>query len=432
MERADRFKVRTQGIGGVADSALLSSAREGFWTMTEAAQPRLPMAVTISAVLFAVGVALASTAPYDAIIAIDHLKISHGDFALILTAASIVGVVASVALGWLSDHIGDRRVLMLATAVIGSVGFGLMYWLKSPLAFVLVYCVILPFGNTAFSQAFAYARVYYDQREPQAAEFRITVLRSLYAASWVMVPPLAGWIAAVYQVFDVYLLAAVAYLICGAISLVMLADRGTKLVAKPPRKPVDGTREGIALPIIVGIVGLQLIYISLRLSGTVTPLAMLANYNGTLADVGLTNGIRALLEVPLMLLWGLVGRRFRKHTIIAAAGLIYAVYLLLMTQAHSVFDVFVLQVPCAVAIAALMSVPISYMQEAIKGRVGLSTSLLDVIMVVAGLASAGLFGLFAGPNHYLDLFWIGGGIGAVGAVVMVVAHNVIERRPAAI
>jgi MFS family permease len=399
--------------------------------MDQVARPRLPMAVTISAGLFAIGVALASTAPYDAIIAIDHLKISHGDYALILTAASIVGVLASVTLGWLSDRIGDRRVLVLATALLGAVGFGVMYWLRSPFAFAIVYCAILPFGNTAFSQTFAYARVYYDQREPQVAEFRITTLRSLYAASWVMVPPLAGWIAAVYQVFDVYLLAALAYLVCGAISLAMLADPGTKLVAKPPPRPVEGTREGIALPMLVGIGGVLLINVSIKLSGTVTPLAMITNYGGSLGDVGLANGIRALLEIPLMLGWGLVGRRFRKHTLIAAAALIYGVYLVLMTQVHTVLEVFVLQVPCAVAIAALMSVPISYMQEAIRGRVGLSTSLLDVTIVVSGLLSAGLFGVFAGPDHYFDLFWIAGGLAAAGAVVLMVAHNVVERRAVA-
>lgn len=396
--------------------------------MQETVQPRLPMAVTIAAALSAIGVALASTAPYDSIIAIDHLNISHGDYALILTAAAIVGVTASVALGWLSDRIGDRRVLMLATAMLGAAGFLLMYWLRSPLAFVVVSCVILPFGNTAFSQAFAYARVYYDQREPEVAEFRVTTLRSLYAVSWVVIPPLAGWIAAVYQVFDVYLLAAVAYLVCGAIGLAMLGDRGTRLVAKPPEKRADGKREGIAPPILCGLFGVLLIYTSLKLSGTVTPLALISNYEGTLGDVGLTNGIRALLEVPLMLGWAMVGRRFRKHTLIAAAGLIYAAYLMLMTQAHSVFDVFVLQVPCAIAMAALMAVPLSYVQEAIRGRVGLSTSLLDVTMVISGLVAAGLFGVLAGPAHYLDLFWVAGGLGAAGAVVMVLAHTVVERR----
>lgn len=389
-------------------------------------QPRLPMAVLVSGSLVAIGISLASTAPYDAIIAIDALQISHADYALILTAASIVGVLASVALGWLSDRMGDRRVLMLATALVGALGFGLMYVLRSPFAFVIVYCLILPFGNAAFSQTFAYARVFYDQRLPKEAEFRITVLRSIYAASWVMVPPLAGWIAVVYQVFDVYLLAAVAYLVCGAISLLMLTDPGTRVEARPPKR-TEGTREGIATPILIGIGGILLINVAIRISGTATPLAMISNFGGNIGDVGISNGIRALLEIPLMLLWGLAGRRFRKHTLIAVAALVFAVYMVLMSRAQSVVEVYWLQVPCAVAIAALMSVPLSYMQEAIRGRVGLSTSLLDVTFVVSGMLSAGIFGLVAAPGRYLELFWIAGGLAAVGAIVLVVAHNVVER-----
>jgi hypothetical protein len=68
------------------------------------------------------------------------------------------------------------------------------------------------------------------------------------------------------------------------------------------------------------------------------------------------------------------------------------------------------------------------MQEAIRGRVGLSTSLLDVNVVLSGLLGAGLFGAFAGPSNYLTLFWIAGGLAAAGALVMVLAHNVVERR----
>lgn len=62
-----------------------------------------------------------------------------------------------------------------------------------------------------------------------------------------------------------------------------------------------------------------------------------------------------------------------------------------------------------------------------RGRVGLSTSLLDVTYVASGLMSAGLFGLLAAPDRYLDLFWVAGGLAALGAVVLVIAHNVVER-----
>lgn len=397
--------------------------------MTETTrQPRVPMTALISASLLSIGVGYASTAPYDAIVAVEALKISHGDFALILTIASIIGVVASVALGWLSDRIGDRRLLMLVTALLGAAGMAVMYVLRSPQAFVIAYCIILPFGNAAFGQTFAYARVYYDHRQPKDAEFRITVLRSIYAASWVMVPPIAGWIAAVYQVFDVYLLAAVAYLGCGAITLLMLSDPATRVIATPPNPSTDG-KGGIALPMLIGIGGVLLINVAIRLSGTATPLAMVSNFGGTIGDVGIAAGIGAFLEIPLMLAWGFAGRRFRKHTLIAAGALIYAIYQVLLSQAGGVTEVFWLQVPRSVAIAVLMSVPISYMQEAIRGRVGLSTSLLDVTVVASGMLSAALFGLFASPGHYLELFWISGGLAAAGAAVLLVAHNVVQRRP---
>ena len=397
--------------------------------MITSAQPRLPMAVLLSMSLCAIGVSYASTMPYDAVVAIDHLGISHAHYALILTVAAIVGLIASVALGWLSDHIGDRRLLILATAIIGAAGFGVIYVVRTPLAFAAITCLIIPFGNAAFSQTFAYARVYYDQHRPGDAEFRVTLLRSIYAASWVIVPPLAGFIAAVYNVFDIYLLAAVAYLICGAIALLMLADPATRLVAKPPARVERGTGY-IALPMLIGIGGVLLINVAVRLSGTVTPLAMVSNFGGNIGDVGISNGIRAALEIPLMIGWGLLGRRIRKHTLIAAAALVYALYLWLMAQAHTVIDVYWLQVPAAIAIAALMSIPISYLQEAIRGRVGLSTSLLDITLVIAGLLSAGLFGIFAGPANYITLFWISAVLSALGALTLVVAHGAIERRAA--
>jgi hypothetical protein len=181
---------------------------------------------------------------------------------------------------------------------------------------------------------------------------------------------------------------------------------------------------------LVGICGVLLINVAIKVSGTATPLAMLSHFGGNIGDVGIAAGIGALLEIPLMLLWGLAGRRFRKHTLIAAGALIYALYQVLLTQASGVTEVFWLQVPRAFAIAVLMSVPISYMQEAIRGRVGLSTSLLDVTIVASGMLSAGIFGLVAAPGRYLELFWVAAALAACGAAVLVVAHNVLQRHPA--
>ena len=53
----------------------------------------------------------------------------------------------------------------------------------------------------------------------------------------------------------------------------------------------------------------------------------------------------------------------------------------------------------SIAIAALLSINISYLQEVFPGRVGLSTSLLDVSTVVSALLGALIFAAFAGENY---------------------------------
>src|SRR5690606_8700766 len=152
-------------------------------------RPRLPVTAFMSASLFFTGITYASTLPYAGIAAIDVLGMSDGAYALILTVSSLVSAAAAVALGHLSDRIGDRRLLVIATALLGALGYGLIYVARNPLAYIIAYCVIMPFGGALFSQTFAYARSYYNARRPDRAEFLVTMLRTTFAIAWVLVPP---------------------------------------------------------------------------------------------------------------------------------------------------------------------------------------------------------------------------------------------------
>ncbi|OEO31313.1 hypothetical protein VW23_016640 [Devosia insulae DS-56] len=388
------------------------------------------MTTLLAANLFFNGTSYAATLPYAGIAAIDGLGFSSGDYALLLSISALVGLVASVGLGFLSDRVGDRRVLVLFAALMGALGFGLIYVAPSSLSYIIAYCVIVPFGGALFGQSFGYARAYYNARQPERAEFMITVLRMVFSASWVLMPPIAGWVAATYKVFDVYGLAAAAYLGSALIFLILLREPMARIGTAETKASGEAAADGIAPAMLMGIVGIVLISVALRLSGTAAPLAIIGDIGGTLADVGLYSGLAALLEIPFTLAWGFAALRWRKHTLIVWCGLIYALYMFLFTQAHSVSDVLWLQLINAIAVAGLMSLPISYLQEAIHGRVGLSTSLLDVVFVLAGLLSAGIFGLMASSTGYVPMFWIAGVLSTLGAVVLFLAHRVIGPRVA--
>jgi SET family sugar efflux transporter-like MFS transporter len=406
-------------------------------TMTDATptRPRLPVTAFFGASLFFSGVTYASTLPYGAIVGIDTLGLPNATYALLLMVGSLVTASTSVALGWLSDRVPDRRLIVIFCALMGALGWGLLFLLRNQFAYILAVCLIMPFGGALFSQSFSFARAYYDARRPDNAEFMVSMLRTVFTVAWAVVPPVVGWVAASTGVFEVYGIAAAAYLVCAVIYASLFAEPTAK-VGRPPRTVTTAPdpsqpRSRVDLTVIGGLVGVVLIFIATQLNGITVPLVIMNNFSGTLADVGLYAGLAAALEVPFMVMWGFVARRVPKHTIIVGVALLYAVYLVLVSRSGSVAELLWLQPLNGLTTAGLMSMPIAYVQEAIRGRVGLSTSLLDVTNVTATLSTAAIFAaVTVGTPDYPLVLMVAAGLSALGAVVLFAAHRWLKpARP---
>lgn len=378
---------------------------------------RLPITAILATCLFLIGISSASITPYRAIAAIANLGMSNSLYALIMTLGSLGTALASLMLGHLADRIHDRRLLVIACATMGGLAYGLIYVFHTQLIYILAFCLILPFGGALFSQTFSFSRVYYDVHDPRRAEFMISVLRTLFSVAWVVVPPLAGWIASQYSVFDVFAFAALAHVGFTLIFGLLFLDPEAR-IGSAGKKRTEAEAAGVAIPVarLVGIGGVTLIRVAITLHLTALPLAMTKDFGGTLKDVGINASLAAGLEVPFMLAWGLAAARMSKEAILVINALIYALYLLLLFQARSVVNVLWLQGLNAIATAALISITISYMQEAIKGRVGLSTALMDVVTVVSTFITSAIFAALASKESYTVVFAAASVLSLAGAV----------------
>lgn len=399
--------------------------------MSQIPTTRMPVTALLGANMFFSGVTYAATVPYASIVGIETLGMSTAQFAALFSVSSIVGTFVSVGLGYVSDKLPDRRILALMATLAGMIGHGLIYFMQTQLTFMIAVALIMPFGMSAFSQGFGYVRVFYNRRDPARADFMVTALRTVFTFAWTVVPPLAGYIASEYSVFDVYLVSALSYAASGLIFITLMTDKTTRVPnAPPPPKaaPVPGARASrLPLPIISGILGLVVIVVATRLVGMGMPLLIVTQLGGTLADVGLYAGISAALEVPFMIGWGYLLARFSKESILIFNGLLYGLYLFLVTQAQSVSDVLWLQSINGIATAALMSINISYLQDAIKGRVGLSTSLMDVVAISATLLGSAAFGILSANGDY-RLVLFGGACCAVAGALIMLAGNTHRLR----
>lgn len=388
----------------------------------------LPVTVILGACIFLAGIASAAITPYRGIVAIDGLGMDNGTYALVLTLSSIGAAIGSVILGYASDRVDDRRKLVMLCALLGAAAYGLIWLVPTQAAYVVAICAILPLGAALFSQTFSYARAWLDEHHRGNAEFMISVMRSLFTAAWIVAPPLVGWIAARFSVFEVFLVAAIAQLLCLAMFGVLMRQAEARVSAPGTKAQAQPIEESpFPLDRMIGTIGVTVLRIALVVNLTVFPLVVTVDIGASLTQLGLAAGLAAALEVPFMLLWGLAAMRWPKEPIIVINGVIFAIYLVGMFFAGSFEHVLLLQGLNALATSALLSVTISYVQDAIRGRVGLSTSLLDVMGVVAGFATAGLFAFFSGPGNYATIL-LAGAIGSLTGAMLVSVSWVIRTR----
>ncbi len=235
--------------------------------------------------VFLSGAAFAAMTPYRAIVGVDELGLSNAAFGLLMALNAVGSAFAAIALGWISDRMPDRRILVLFCAAMGVIAFALIATLRTPTAFVAAFCLLVPFGNALFSQSFSYSRALLDRERPARAELCMSYLRTLFTVAWIVVPPLAGWIAALWSAYAVFAFAAVAHVGC-TLAIALLWRLPQARVA-----PGNANRDAAAaLPAIrisrthlFGLAGVTLSLAALQLNMVLLPLIVVRDLGGSVA-----------------------------------------------------------------------------------------------------------------------------------------------------
>jgi hypothetical protein len=295
-------------------------------------------------------------------------------------------------------------------------------------SFAIAMGLIMPLAGACYGQSFGYVRVFYLRHRPDRADFMVTSLRTVFTLAWIIVPPLAGWVAAAFSIFDIYLASALSYAAMAGIFALLMTDRRTAV-----QMPVPARAEGASLlsvfelrpGVLAGLAGLIVMVGAMRLLTLAVSLFIVSDLGGTVTDVGFYAGITAAVEAPCMLLLAWLTTRLSKETILAAAGLVMAVFIGLTSILTSMTMLYGLLLLNGLGTAALMSVNIPYVQDAIKGRIGLSTSLMDIVAIAANLLGAAGFGVLASGGNYRLALAVAAALSVVGAAIM--AFGNLER-----
>lgn len=371
-----------------------------------------PAVRTCALAIFFFGFTGAATSPYQSIIGIRELGLDDSFYAGLMFAAAIVNVTASVLMGIWADRLGDYRNSTLLLCLFGIAGYLVVYTVASAPAFVISKLLLLPIFGAVNSLIFANVRA--NSKGMSSADLIAvnSIMRAMISLSWVLVPGLVGVaLTGSQSMLPAYLLAALAALVCFVLVAFFLpkSEPITHTQGDSRYKLLASLKEVCSGKVIVRVFAIALICSMLHINDAVRPLIITGKAGGSVADIGTIVGIVAALEVIFIIFWGWVEKRMPSIAALALGAALYALYLLLQGFSTETWHVYAQSLLSGFAAAAIISLPITYLQDLIADRPGLGSSLIAVnIFLGAGLSSL----IFAVGTQFTDY----GGTSILGAL----------------
>src|SRR5690606_38729260 len=258
------------------------------------------------------------------------------------------------------------------------------------------------FGSTANPQMFALAREHADRTGREAVMFS-SILRAQVSLAWVIGPPLAYALAMGFGFTVMYLSAAVAFVVCGAMVWFFLPSmrKEPKVATGTLEAPRRNRRDALLLFIICTLMwGTNSLYIINM------PLFIIDELHLPEKLAGIMMGTAAGLEIPTMLIAGYYAKRFGKRFLMRmalVAGLLGYIGMLTVEEPALLLA---LQLLNAIYIGILAGIGMLYFQDLMPGQAGAATTLYTNTTRVGWIIAGSLAGVVAEIWNYHTVFWI--------------------------
>jgi SET family sugar efflux transporter-like MFS transporter len=387
---------------------------------------RQPVLAGIALALLLLGGLNASVYPYQSLIAIERIGLSHTAYAGLMVLASAVAVTTSVLLGVLSDQRFDRRAVALFTAACGAVGIGAMAVAPGVWTLILCHGLMLPVHMSLYGQIFALSRLATGTMPRERDAIQSTV-RSAMSLSFLGMMLFWTWAFAWgADVMSVYLTgSAVAVGLLVVIARVWPRDAEATWEDTPPALNLKAALAQIARPrILVRLVCMGSVATAGLLFMALASLVFEAAPGRGPEAMALYWGMVAGWEIPAMLVLPRWLNRLPRARMLLIGAAIYGTHLALMPALVATPLIWVLPVLAGLGGALLIIMPIGYYQDLMEGQPGIAGALMAVQRLMGDILAAGAFAI----GMALDGPELTALAGTVMAVLGATALVMVDRR----
>lgn len=370
-----------------------------------AAAPRRSLDFTSTSFLivaFLTGIAGALQTPTLSLFLSNEVHVRPAMVGFFFTGSAVIGIFVSQFLAGYSDKRGDRKNLIVFCCLLGVLACVLFAWNRNYFILLFVGVFLSSFGSTANPQMFALAREHADKTGREAVMFS-SIMRAQVSLAWVIGPPLAYALAMGFGFTVMYLSAAVAFVVCGAMVWLFLPTMRKEKVAVSGaiQAPRTNRKDALLLFVICTLMwGTNSLYIINM------PLYIINELHLPEKLAGVMMGTAAGLEIPTMLIAGYFAKRLGKRFLMRVAAVAGLCFYIGMLTFNSPALLLAMQLLNAIYIGILGGIGMLYFQDLMPGQAGSATTLYANTSRVGWIIAGSLAGVVAEIWNYHTVFWI--------------------------
>lgn len=335
-----------------------------------------------------IGMGIAITVPFFVLFATNQLGMTTNQFGLLLALAAISQFTMNSIVARFSDtHAINRKVIIIAGLFMGAISFTLPFFVHSVVLFIILYAIFQGLFAPAMPQLYASARESINQSTSSSrAVFANSVLRSMFSFGFLFGPLVGNILNQSWGYSGLFGGTVAIILTTLLLQVFFFKDIKAK---KPVRDSVATEQDAPSMLkhryLIVPFIAFVLLHIGQWMYTLNMPLFVTQYLHEEEKYVGHLASLCAGLEVPFMIILGMVASKVETRTLLAIAAVCGSLFFGSIGIFESVNMMLVGQVLLAAFLAVLLGIGISYFQDVLPQYPGYASTLFANAMVIGQL-----------------------------------------------
>ncbi|MGW8959391.1 sugar efflux transporter [Paenibacillus sp. NPDC055715] len=351
------------------------------------------------------GMAISISAPFLAVYFTTKLGVSVGTFGIFTAVTLICGIGISSLIAKRSDTGLDRKQILVICTLFNAIAFAGYVVIQNFYVLFVYMTVFTAMGAPGMPQLFASAREAVDRSEAADHTFANSTLRSMFSLGFITGPLLGSFLIS-HTGFKGIFVGTTSIFILIAILLFCFMKQSPSRLKSKNQPSLYHIKLHKNIEILIPFSVLTLLYVSHWMNSLNISLFIIHNLKGNMSDVALVSSICAVLEIPLMIMLGVLAAKYSNRLLVFWGALTGVVYYLLVLMSTEMWQLLVGQLLLAFFVAVISAIGISYMQDLLPSLPGYASTLYSNATTIGRLAGSLMGGLTAQWMGYRNSYWI--------------------------